>query len=208
MKYLYPTFLTFGFFLILISCKDDKKEPLDNPVETAVEETINVVDTIPKTRTLTVEDRNVDSPLLTNLMLTVEAKNFVSLMVSAGLTNRLFVEEGPFTVFTPSYIAFENIPKEKLKVLLDYKNKTSLKTLINSHIINGNLDSSTLKNNIDNNNGAYTFKAISGASLTASLNGDKIIIKDENGVAAQLEESDVICSNGVFHLMSAVLGLN
>ena len=102
---------------------------------------------------------------------------------------------------------FENIPKEKLKVLLDYKNKTSLKTLINSHIINGNLDSSTLKNNIDNNNGAYTFKAISGASLTASLNGDKIIIKDENGVAAQLEVSDVISSNGVFHLMSSVLGL-
>ena len=208
MKYLYPAFLIFAFFLILTSCKNDKKEPLDMPTETAVEETVKVVDTTPIIRTLTVEDRNVDSPLLTNLMLTVEARDFVSLMVSAGLTNRLFVEEGPFTVLTPSYIAFENIQKEKINVLMDSKNKTSLKKLINSHIIKGNLDTETLKNNIGKNEGTYVFKAISGATLTASLNGDKIEIKDKNGLTSQFEESDVICSNGVFHLMSAVLALD
>lgn len=207
MKYLFPTFFIFSFIMILTSCKGDKKETLDKATD-SVEEKIEVIDTIPKTRTLTVDDRNEASALLTNLMLTIEAKNFVSLMVSAGLTNRLFLEKGPFTVFTPSYIAFEKIPKEKMKVLLDFKNKKDLKTLINSHIIKGNFDTATLKNSIDENGGTFTFKAISGATLSASLNGDKIVIKDKNGIAAQLEESDVICSNGVFHLMSAVLGLD
>ncbi len=205
MKYLYPTIFIFSFMFILMSCKDDKK---DDPNLAPVEETIAVEDTLPKTRTLTVDDRNEASSLLTNMMLTIEAKTYVSLMVSAGLTNSLFVETGPFTVFTPSYIAFDKIPKEKMKMYLDFKNKKGLIILINSHIVNGLMDTATLKKSIADNGGSYTMKTISGATLTASLNGGDIVIKDENGITAQLEESDVISSNGVFHLMDTVLGLN
>lgn len=205
MKYLYPTIFVFCLMMVFVSCKNDKNE---DPVSEPIEETIEVMDTIPKTRTLTVEDRNVQSSILTNMMLTIEAKNFVSLMVSAGLTNRLFQESGPFTVFAPSYIAFDNVPKDKMKILLDYKNKKTLATLINTHIIEGLMDTTKLKEAINNNGGNYTLKTISGATLTASLSGNDIVIKDKNGLVAHLEESDVICLNGVFHMIDTVLALD
>ncbi len=205
MNYLYRSIFILSIILTFVSCKNETKK---NPTNTLIEETIVAVDTIPKTRPLTVDDRNEDNAILTNMMLTIEAKTFVSLMVSAGLTDRLFTESDPFTVFAPSYIAFDKIPKEKMKFYLDFKNKKNLVTLINSHIIDGFMDSKTLIKSINDNGGSYSFKTISGTILIASLSGNEIILKDGFGHVATLEESDINGINGVFHLIDSVLQIN
>ena len=80
--------------------------------------------------------------------------------------------------------------------------------MLNTLIIDGNLDTVTLVQEIKNGKGKYTINTLSGAKLTATKEGSTIYITDEKGVKAAMGKSDINGSNGVVHILDAVLGLN
>ena len=53
--------------------------------------------------------------------------------------------------------------------------------------------------------GKYTFKTVSGGSLTAWMKGKDLYIKDAKGNSAKVTIADVNQSNGVIHVIDAVL---
>ena len=54
-------------------------------------------------------------------------------------------------------------------------------------------------------NGSATLKTAQGETLTASLKGGSVIIKDQKGDVAIVTIADVNQSNGVIHVIDTVL---
>ena len=90
----------------------------------------------------------------------------------------------------------------------NYREKENLKSVLNSHIINGNMDSASLVQEIKKNKGKLSLTTLSGAVLTFSKNDSDIIVSDANGTKARIGKSDIKGSNGIVHLLDAVLNMN
>lgn len=71
-------------------------------------------------------------------------------------------------------------------------------------MVAGNIDSKELVKKIKAGGGKATLTTVNGATLTASLDGDKVVITDANGGKAHVTIADVYQSNGVIHVTDAV----
>jgi uncharacterized surface protein with fasciclin (FAS1) repeats len=191
-------FFLAGLTIAIISCKNDTKDSLQE------EGVVPVV----KKKVLTPEEINQVKSVLAKAMVTPEIKNFVSMLVSAKLTDMLAKEEGPFTIIAPTNDAFKALDKAKMTFLLNPANEEAVTAILKGHIIAGNLDSATLIQNIKSGNESYTIVALSGATYNATLEGTDIVITDAKGAKAVVGKSDVLGSNGILHVIDAVLGLN
>ncbi len=211
MKIIHRTFSVFCFILILFSCKNDPNDNYDKgssekePIKKTINKEIKTIKQIPNS---SVQNTSEENNVLINLMYTPELKTFVRVMVTAEMTNLLINNEEVYTVFAPTNKAFDNIADKKMKFLLNPKNKEVLKDVLNTHIIEGNMDFSSLVEAIKNNGGTYKLNTLSGATLTASMNANNIIIKDKNGVKSTIGKSDIIGTNGVIHIIDMVFVLD
>lgn len=198
MKSIYRIFFLFGLTLALFSCKNDKKETVqENGAIPVVEKKV-----------LTPAEVNQVNSVLTKAMMTPEIKNFVSMLVSAGLTDMLLKEKGPFTIIAPTNEAFKALDKTKMNFLLNPVNKEAVTAILKGHIIPGSMDSTTLVQNINSANGSYKVTSLSGITYDATREGTDIVLTDAQGVKAIVGKSDIIGSNGILHLLDAVLGVN
>ncbi|MGF1545507.1 MAG: fasciclin domain-containing protein [Parvularculaceae bacterium] len=125
----------------------------------------------------------------------VEAGSFTSLVAAvqaAGLEETLR-GEGPFTVFAPTDEAFGALPAGTLDDLLKPENKEKLAGILTYHILSGKVPS----------------KDIAGKTLSVdTVNGAKLNIDATDGVkvnGANVVTADVKASNGVIHVVDAVL---
>lgn len=127
----------------------------------------------------------------------------VAAVKAAGLVETL-QGKGPFTVFAPVNDAFENLPAGTVETLLKPENKSTLTTVLTYHVVAGKYDFKALSDLIKK--GKNTLKTVSGGTLTFVMNGTRnIVVKDENGNAANINTYDVYQSNGVIHSVDAVL---
>ena len=97
---------------------------------------------------------------------------------------------GPFTVFAPTDEAFAKIPKADLDALL--KDKAKLTAILSYHVFAGNASSADLKQLKD----------------LSTVNGGRIKIDASKGLKvdnATVVKADVPASNGVIHVIDAVL---
>lgn len=185
--------------MTLISCKDESKNEevkTGDAVEKVSEETKKTQNTGP-------QEVLVNS-VMAKLMVTPEAKPYVSYVISAGIIDLLSKEEGPFTLFVPSTEAFAALPELTRENLSQVSNKEALITLVKNHISQGDLSSSDLLQSIKKN-GAHTITMMGGASIMAYLEGSDIMLKDSNGIAGKVGKSDILAANGKVHIISAVL---
>ena len=53
--------------------------------------------------------------------------------------------------------------------------------------------------------GMLKLKTLAGGTLTVVANGKNLMLKDENGATANLTVTDVMQSNGVIHVIDAVV---
>ena len=53
--------------------------------------------------------------------------------------------------------------------------------------------------------GMANMKTVEGGTLTAKMDGDKVVLIDEKGGGAVVEKADVFQSNGVVHVIDSVL---
>ena len=129
----------------------------------------------------------------------------VAAVQAAGLVETL-KGKGPFTVFAPTNDAFENLPAGTVETLLKPENKATLAKVLTYHVVAGKFDFNAIAELIKKGSGKAALKTVSGGTLTAMMNGShNISLKDENGGMANISTYDVYQSNGVIHVLDAVV---
>ena len=108
---------------------------------------------------------------------------------AAGLTETLS-GEGPFTVFAPTDEAFAALPEGTLDELL--ANPEQLASILTYHVVSGEVTSDQLTE-------GQEVTTVNGAPATITLEGGPKI----NG--ANITQPDVQASNGVIHVIDAVI---
>ena len=128
----------------------------------------------------------------------------VAAVKSADLVNTL-KSAGPFTVFAPVNDAFSKLPAGTVDFLLKPENKSTLTKILTYHVVAGNLDAAAVLEAIKKGNGTAILKTVSGGILTASLDNGKVKLTDEKGGSAYVTITDLKGSNGVIHVIDAVV---
>lgn len=130
--------------------------------------------------------------IVENAMGSSEHTTLVSAIQAAGLAETLSAS-GPFTVFAPTNMAFDEVGQDKVADLLKPENKEKLTKILTYHVVPGALKAADLMD-------GQKLKTVEGKEL-------KVTIKD--GVVkidgAEVLISDVISSNGVTHVINKVL---
>ncbi|MGV9010024.1 fasciclin domain-containing protein [Brevundimonas sp.] len=137
--------------------------------------------------------------------MTTETKDIVDTAVAAGSFNTLVAAvtaaglvdtlkgPGPFTVFAPSDEAFAALPEGTVDELVKPENKDKLTPILTLHVLSG----------------AVHAADIAGKTLSpASVNGEALDVDGNDGVTvngAKVVTADIACSNGVIHVIDAVL---
>jgi uncharacterized surface protein with fasciclin (FAS1) repeats len=137
----------------------------------------------------------------------VESKDHTTLVAAvkaAGLVDTL-KGNGPFTVFAPTNEAFKKLPAGTLDTLLKPESKDALSKVLTYHVVSGKLDQKEIAAKIKEGNGTATLTTVQGGVLTLSMDGNKLMITDENGGRSQVTIADVYQKNGVIHVVDTVL---
>lgn len=119
-----------------------------------------------------------------------EFSTLVAAVTAAGLGEALS-GAGPFTVFAPTNAAFEALPAGLLEKLLLPENKEVLTKILTYHVV-----------------AAKVMAADVTAGDVTTLEGSAFAVTTEGGVkvnAANVTATDVPASNGVIHVIDAVL---
>jgi uncharacterized surface protein with fasciclin (FAS1) repeats len=140
-------------------------------------------------------DNAVNSKDHTTLVAAVKAADLVATLKGPG----------PFTVFAPTDTAFAALPAGTVDTLLKPENKPMLTKVLTYHVVPGRFDKAALKQQIAAGNGKSMLKTVEGESLTATMNGDTIVITDGKGGTANVTIADVRQSNGVILVVDKVL---
>ena len=164
--------LTFALLITSCSSDDDNNDPIQQ-----VDPTITQI--------------AIDTPLLSNL---------VSALQTAGLADTLN-GNGPFTVFAPTDLAFENfLIANGFNDLSEVPTDVLTQILLN-HVISGELASGSLTTSYGN---TLATKPGTGENLS-------IYIDTTNGVrlngVSNVSQADIMASNGIIHIVDAVIGL-
>lgn len=128
----------------------------------------------------------------------------VEAVVAADLAGTLS-GAGPFTVFAPTNEAFAKLPAGTVDMLLKPANKDTLVKILTCHVVAADAMSDAIKKMVMDDGGMHKVKTVGGCELTIKADGDKIMITDEKGGTANVTIADVKQSNGVIHVIDAVL---
>ncbi|TMM56948.1 fasciclin domain-containing protein [Maribacter algarum] len=113
--------------------------------------------------------------------------------------------DGPFTVFAPSDLAFEKLPRDTVAELLDPTNKKEVQALMTYHIIAGNFSASKILRAMCRGEGKATFTTVHGDLITATMQGVDIVLTDNFGNRAKITTADSNQCNGVIHEIDTVI---
>jgi len=100
--------------------------------------------------------------------------------------------EGPFTVFAPVNAAFAALPEGTVENLLKPENKDQLAAILTYHVVPGKVMSGDLSDGM-------TATTVQGTDVTIGTEGGVTV----NG--ANVVQADVEASNGVIHVIDAVI---
>jgi uncharacterized surface protein with fasciclin (FAS1) repeats len=145
--------------------------------------------------TKTIVENAVNSPIHTTLVAAVKAGGLVDTLNSPG----------PFTVFAPTNDAFAKLPAGTVDTLIKPENKDTLDKVLTYHVVAGKISSKQLAGLIKKGNGKAELKTVQGETLVASMSGKNIVLTDVKGGASTITTADVFQSNGVIHVINAVL---
>ena len=186
--------LVFGFSINNISAQDKMKD--DKMMDKKMKKGDNpMVGGAAMFRTKDIVDNAVNSKDHTTLVAAVKAAGLVDTLKSTG----------PFTVFAPTNSAFDALPAGTVDTLLKPENKATLTKVLTYHVVSGNFDSKAIAKAIKKGKGKATFKTVAGGTLTASMNGKSLVLTDEKGGKSTVTIADVRQSNGIIHVVDAVL---
>ena len=142
--------------------------------------------------------------IIENAVNSKDHTTLVAAVKAAGLVETLS-GKGPFTVFAPTNDAFAKLPEGTVDNLLKPENKSTLSTVLTYHVVAGKMSSKDVAAAIKAGNGKAEFKTVQGGTLTASMEGKDVILADTKGNKSKITIMDVNQSNGVIHVIDAVV---
>ena len=143
--------------------------------------------------------------IVENAVNSADHTTLVAAVKAAGLVDAL-MGPGPFTVFAPTNDAFAALPAGTVDTLLKPENKDMLVKVLTAHVVAGKLSGADLMAKAKASpKGFYNFNTLSGDALSAFVRGGNLYVLDESGHASQVTVADVNQSNGVIHVVNAVL---
>lgn len=111
---------------------------------------------------------------------------------AAGLVDTL-KGKGPFTVFAPTDEAFAKLPAGVLEDLLKPENKDKLVAILTYHVVPGEVLASQVTK-------LKSAKTVNGQALTITTEGGAVMVD-----SAKVVRTDILCSNGVIHVIDSVM---
>lgn len=130
--------------------------------------------------------------IVENAMSSADHTTLVAAVKAAGLVETLS-GTGPFTVFAPTNEAFSALPAGTVDNLLKPEMKADLTGVLTYHVVSGLVKSSDLTDGME-------LTTVQGGKLKVSIKDGTVMI---NG--AKVTVADAISSNGVTHVIDAVL---
>lgn len=118
-------------------------------------------------------------------------KTLVAAVKAAGLVETL-QGKGPFTVFAPTDEAFAKLPAGTVDDLLKPENKDKLVAILTYHVVPGKVMAADVK--------TMMAKTVNGKELSLKVDDGKVTVNDANVI-----KTDVAASNGVIHVIDAVM---
>lgn len=138
--------------------------------------------------TTTVQEADAD---IVEIASTTEGFSTLVAAVSAADLVETLQGDGPFTVFAPTDEAFAALPDGLLDSLLEPENAELLTRILTYHVVPGTVLSTDLS--------AGEVETVEGSSVLIGLD-DGVTVDGANVTAA-----DIIASNGVIHVIDAVI---
>jgi len=129
---------------------------------------------------------------------------FMAAARAAGLDKTL-AGPGPYTVFVPSDAAFAKLPAGTLGNASDPQQRAKITRILTYLILPGTVLQADIGKTIDNAKGKAVMMTVSGQTITASRDGDLIVLTDGAGNVAHITKPDQQFSNGVVQSIDAVL---
>lgn len=131
-----------------------------------------------------------------NIVQTAQALPQFSILVEAVVAANLqgtLSGTGPFTVFAPTDAAFAKVDKATLAKLLLPENKAALVRVLTYHVVAGAVKAADVVK-------LTSAKTVEGNEVKITVTDGKVMVDNANVTA-----TDVIASNGVIHIIDAVL---
>lgn len=113
--------------------------------------------------------------------------------VKAGGLVETLKGKGPFTVFAPTNEAFAALPKGTVEDLLKPENKAKLVKILTYHVVAGEVKAADVVK-------VKSAKTVEGGEVKVTVKDGKVLINESNVV-----KTDIICTNGVIHVIDKVL---
>ena len=141
--------------------------------------------------------------IVENAVNSADHTTLVAAVKAAGLVDAL-MGEGPFTVFAPVNSAFAALPAGTVDTLLKPENKDLLSKVLTAHVVAGDLKLADLRAKVGAD-GYANLKTLSGDALSIRFRGDTAMIYSESRNIGTVTIGDVDQSNGVIHVIDAVM---
>ena len=117
----------------------------------------------------------------------------LTLLNASGLNGNLS-GPGPFTVFAPTDDAFKKLPDGTVDSLLKNPQGYYLNKMLLYHVVKGNVMASDLMR-------TGSLNTLAGQSIMIDTSNGEIFVNGNANVISR----DIVCSNGVIHVIDAVL---
>jgi uncharacterized surface protein with fasciclin (FAS1) repeats len=142
--------------------------------------------------------------IIQNAVNSKDHTTLVAAVKAAGLVDTL-QGPGPFTVFAPTDAAFAKLPAGTVDALLKPEAKGKLTAVLTYHVLPGRLSAKDLAEAAKKNGGVAEFKTVEGEILKVEAKGTMLTIWDAKGGMSKVTIQNVFQSNGVIHVIDAVL---
>lgn len=191
---------------LLISCGNTTKK---EDTTTVIEQENEMAETESEAAESLNEEIENATELSSDDIVTVASGNdnfstLVAAVKAADLVETL-QSQGPFTVFAPTNDAFSKLPEGTVESLLKPENKEKLNSILTYHVISGKVMAADVVKAINDNNGRFVITTVQGKDLTATLEGENVILTDPKGNTSKIITTDVDASNGVIHAIDTVV---
>ena len=136
--------------------------------------------------------RAADADIVDTAVAAGSFKTLVAAVKAADLVETL-KGKGPFTVFAPTDEAFAKLPAGTVETLLKPENKTKLVAILTYHVVAGDVRAEAVVKLTE-------AKTVNGKTATIKTADGKVMID-----GATVVKTDIVCSNGVIHVIDAVI---
>jgi uncharacterized surface protein with fasciclin (FAS1) repeats len=138
------------------------------------------------------EDKAAEADIVATAVGAGQFNTLAAALTAAGLVETL-QGEGPFTVFAPTDEAFAKLPEGTVEELLKPENRDQLTAILTYHVVAGKV---------------YAADVVNLSAATTVNGSDITIVATDAGVtvdAANVIATDIAASNGVIHVIDAVI---